>query len=225
MIALEIHDLSHYKSILCLNGELPELTFFNRFNLPIIAADGAANTLIHMGIRPHMIAGDLDSVAPQLLASHDHLHLPEQNTNDYQKCLNYLQENALLPSIVVGINGGHLDHVLNNINIFMDSSCLLYAPPITGLVIKEASTWTGTLPENTKISLMGIPSAIVSSQGLKWELQHAELTFPGKTSCFNRTQSTHIQLNVHQGSALVLIYEIATHDAGSLLNLPSFREK
>lgn len=216
MITLEIHDLDTYKSILCLNGELPEKSFFTRLNLPIIAADGAANTLNHMGIRPHMITGDLDSVAPHLLASHDHLHLPEQHTNDYQKCLHYMQEKALLPSIVVGINGGHLDHVLNNINIFMDGNCLLYAPPISGLVLKETSTWTGTLPENTKISLIGIPSAVVSSQGLKWELHHTELTFPGQTSCFNRTQLTQIELKVHQGSVLVLIYNRATHDAGSI---------
>ena len=214
-----MHDIIHfkrYKSLLCLNGELPDVTFFKENRLPVIAADGAANQLHAIGIRPNIIIGDLDSASTVVLETTQSLHLPCQNSNDFQKTLGYLRDNALLPSIVVGINGGCLDHVLNNINIFMGTECLLYAPPLRGFVLNALKKITLTLPLNTKISLLGIPQAPVSSTGLKWELSLSELAFPGATSCYNRVMQETITLEVHQGDVLVLIYENISFDAGMM---------
>ena len=55
-------DLKQYKSVLCLNGDLPKASFFREMDLPIIAADGAANYLIKNDILPEVIIGDLDSI-------------------------------------------------------------------------------------------------------------------------------------------------------------------
>lgn len=208
-------NLKGYKSILCLDGHLPEHSFFKRLNLPVIAADGAGNTLYDLGIEPQIIIGDLDSLRTSIRESHAHLHLPDQNSSDFQKCLVFLKENNLLPSIVVGINGGYLDHILNNINIFMETDCLLYAPPILGYVLKEKTRHQFTLPSNSKISVMGIPFATLSSKGLKWDMDHDQLTFPGKTSCFNRTRESLVEFEIHQGAVLVLIYVEQAIDAGS----------
>lgn len=207
-------NLKGYQSILCLNGQLPELSFFERINLPVIAADGAANKLHDLGIIPQIIIGDLDSLRPSIRESHTILHLPDQNSSDFQKSLSYLRENSLLPSIIVGVNGGYLDHILNNINIFMETDSLLYAPPIIGYVLKENSQHQFTLPPHTKISLMGMPSTIMTSKGLKWDLEHLQLTFPGKTSCFNRTKDLIVSFDIHHGSVLVLIYLETAFDAG-----------
>jgi len=211
----DIINLTGYQSILCLNGDLPESSFFRRINLPIIAADGAANSLLERTIKTTLIIGDLDSVRYDILEQHAFLHFPDQESSDYQKAMHYLKDNSLLPAIIVGINGGHLDHLLNNINIFMETNCLLYAPPIKGFVIKDKSRLNFLLPLQTKISLMGIPEATISSKGLKWELNHSHLSFPGKTSCFNRTQLSEITLEIHQGAVLVLIYEKDIDDGGS----------
>lgn len=210
----DVINLTGYQSILCLNGDLPESSFFNRMNLPVIAADGAANNLLERGVCPQLIMGDLDSVQPMILEKHPFLHSPDQNQSDYQKAIGYLKANDLLPAIIVGINGGHLDHILNNMNIFMETNCLLYAPPIRGFVLHEQCRMNCLLPTQTKISLMGIPKATLSSKGLQWELNNTPLSFPGKTSCFNRTQLPEIVLEAHQGSVLVLIYEHMIEDAG-----------
>jgi thiamine pyrophosphokinase len=208
-------DFKAYKSILCLNGLLPDLSFFLSLDLPIIAADGAANSLHDLGILPKLIIGDLDSLKPSIGNNHKTLHLRDQNSTDFQKSLNYLKDNALLPAIVVGINGGHLDHILNNINIFIETECILYAPPIIGYVLKEQTTHHFVLPNNSKISLMGIPTASLSSKGLKWELDKSILSFPGTTSCFNRSKEPQVELDIHNGTVLALIYQEAVNDAGS----------
>jgi thiamine pyrophosphokinase len=197
-------DFTQYRSILCLDGTLPDADFFQR-NLPIIAADGAANTLMKMGIKPQLVVGDLDSLDPALITQLETFYHEDQNYCDFEKSLAYLEKENLLPCIVVGMNGGFLDHILNNINIFMKSDNVLYAPPLYGYVVKQNRSFN--LPLNTKISLLGIPFAEISTQGLKWESNQAKLAFPGANSCFNRTISENIQITVHDGSVLMLIYK------------------
>lgn len=205
-----------YRSILCLNGDLPEASFFLDWQLPVIAADGAANRLYQLGISPHIIIGDLDSVDPLMGKNHAVLHCPDQQASDFQKCIQYLRDQSLLPAIILGINGGFLDHVLNNINIFLETDSVLYAPPLVGQVLKENSRQGFSLPLNSKISLFGIPSALVTTKGLKWDLNESMLAFPGSTSCFNRSREPSIEIWTQRGSVLVLVYLETVSDAGSI---------
>lgn len=205
MLLKQLLDLNNFRSILCLDGTLPDAGFFQA-SLPVIAADGAANTLMKMGVIPQLVIGDLDSIAPEYkekLKTHFHY---DQNFCDFEKSLDYLEQHDLLPAIIVGMNGGYLDHILNNINIFMRAGNFFFAPPLCGYVLHHGQSKTVTLPLQTKISMMGIPSAIVSTKGFEWELSHASLTFPGKNSCFNRNVNDELEITVHEGSALILIY-------------------
>lgn len=70
------------------------------------------------------------------------------------------------------------------------------------------------MPKNTKMSLLGIPKAQVSTKGLKWELHYSNLAFPGKNSCFNRSLSSRISAEVHSGICLAMIYLETIDDAG-----------
>jgi len=203
----------HYQSILCLNGDLPEPAFFTR-NLPIIAADGAANLLQDAGITPDLILGDLDSLRKPWRHPDRIMASPDQNRSDFEKCLLYLETNQLLPTLIVGLSGGYLDHVLNNVNIFLQTGSLFYAPPIAGFTLPPG-TKSLSLPFDTKISLMGFPAAAVKTTGLKWELtDDTPLSFPGKNSCFNRTEAPTVQINVSKGRLLVLVYLEKIFDAG-----------
>jgi thiamine pyrophosphokinase len=199
-------QFENFHSVLCLDGSLPDESFFKGIDLPIIAADGAANKLVAIGITPDYVIGDLDSLNQSLLETLNTVHLPDQDFCDYQKSLAYMRDHDLLPTIVCGVNGGALDHIINNINIFLNSGTILYAPPLFGYVLSENKKMNHTLPLYSKISILGIPSAVVSSSGLRWELDKYAMTFPGKNSCFNEVAASEIHLEVHEGKALVLIY-------------------
>jgi thiamine pyrophosphokinase len=201
-----------YGSVLCLNGELPCVAFFKDLDLPVIALDGAANPLMDMGIEPSIVIGDLDSIKPEYLAVLKTLHKPDQNYSDFQKGMHYLKEHNLLPAIILGINGGHLDHILHNVNIFLDTESVCYAPPLVCYGLKRAGRFK--LPIHTKISLMGIPNAMVTTEGLKWELNSSILQFPGVNSTFNRTASEDVSIQVHRGNVLVMVYLQEVVDAG-----------
>lgn len=204
-----------YRSILCLNGELPNENFFRSRGLPIIAADGAANQLVQSNIMPDMIIGDLDSVNKAILKNCASIYAPNQDSSDYQKCLAYLESQQLLPAIVVGLQGGYLDHILNNINIFLQTNSLCYAPPLLGFTLQKGNHSVVVKEKNTKISLFGLPQAIVSAQALKWPLHRELLTFPGHNACLNRSKQDTVQITVHKGQLLVLVYQNIIVDAGA----------
>ncbi|MDR2628467.1 MAG: thiamine diphosphokinase [Puniceicoccales bacterium] len=207
-----IVKLDEYRSVLCLHGTLPGHKFFQKIRLPIIAADGAANYLATMGIIPHMIIGDLDSVRQDLLVNGEFIRLEDQNSSDFEKALNYLKDNNLLPSIILGMGGGYMDHILNNINIFVRTNSVFLGENIMGLMLR--GTHTFDLEIRTKLSLFGIPKCCITTKGLKWNLSMAELVFPGFNSCFNRTALENIHINVISGSALLIVYTSTIVDAG-----------
>lgn len=207
------------RSILCLNGDLPPAAFFAR-DLPLIAADGAANRLYAAGLLPDLVIGDLDSIQDPVRDQCPLLLNKDQSTTDFEKCLDYLQENHLLPALIVGTQGGSLDHTLNNISLFLATDSLLYAPPLVGFGL-SAGKEILTLPADTKISLLGFPEATLSTEGLRWELHQQRLTFPGKNSCFNRTVQDPVKIEVLAGRVLVLVYSEKIRDAGSAHPAPA----
>jgi thiamine pyrophosphokinase len=201
-----------YKSILCLDGALPPSSFFKDIKLPIIAADGAANSLINTGIEPELIIGDLDSINEKLIKKRTILKIPDQNTTDFEKAIDYIAQNNLSPPIILGINGGYIDHILNNINLFSSINAMCYSEDIIGFTVQDKIELD--LLVGTKLSIFGFPNCCLSTNGLKWELENSTLTFPGVTSCFNRSVSNKVEITVHSGKALVFIYKTPINDAG-----------
>ncbi|QOD38849.1 thiamine diphosphokinase [Candidatus Wolbachia massiliensis] len=204
-----------YRSVIVLNGEIPDSSFFKR-DIPIIAVDGGADRLLSIGVKPDLVVGDLDSVNPNLRASLDTVYLPDQDYCDFSKAIAHLKTKKLLPSIITGITGGAIDHILQNINVFISTGSVFYtpSPPMVGYTLQKGITHFSSLPRNTKISLLGIPEAQLSTQGLKWELHLSNLAFPGENSCFNRSVSSEISLEVHSGVCLVMVYLDTVDDAG-----------
>lgn len=195
-----------YKSILCLNGDLPPRDFFEKQNLPIVAADGAANALVAMGVHPIIVIGDLDSVHPHL--GLNLLQVIDQSRCDFEKSMEYLEQNDLLPTIVVGSSGGELDHILNNMSVFMSypPGNLLYAPPLYGMILNQPQTHL-QLPIHTKVSIFALPKARLETQGLEWNLTGETLHFPVLNSSLNRTIAPQITIRILEGQILFLAHD------------------
>ncbi|MDR1609413.1 MAG: thiamine diphosphokinase [Holosporales bacterium] len=210
---IKLLDPALYRSVICLHGTLPNAEFFRNVGLPIIAADGAANVLRDIGVTPDIVIGDLDSVDPEIIEHIPHIRIPSQELSDFQKALRYAEQHSIVPSIICGVNGGCLDHIINNINIFMSSDSVMLDGSIVGFALSGRKELA--LEPETKISIFGVPKCTVSSRGLRWELDHHTLQFPGFTSCYNRTVADVVVIDVHEGRALVIIYTDDVQDAGS----------
>jgi thiamine pyrophosphokinase len=204
---------THHKpaALLCLNGELPAISFFSHFpDTPIFAADGAANSLLSMNIMPNSIIGDLDSFSALLLPS-DHsatlVYRPSQDTNDFEKCLVYLLESGLDDILIAGIHGGDMEHSLNNLSVLWK-----FYGKFRHLVLADASgrlalpvdfsfCYTSGLPGEL-ISLIPCHSACLTTQGFVWELNNEVLESGFREGARNRIALAAPSITMHQGKLL-----------------------
>jgi thiamine pyrophosphokinase len=205
--------LGEYRSLLCLKGALPGRAFFSHFDLPIIAADGAYNLLWEKGVVADVVIGDCDSVRVPIAPKTRKIIVEDQDFSDFQKALKFARENRLLPPIILGVNGGYIDHILNNVAIFAQADAVAYMPPNVAMVVRDRLRLR--LPLATKLSLFAVPFGRVTTRGLRWELQDRELHFPEYSSCFNRTVAEQVSFDVAGGAVLLVIYLENVTDAGS----------
>ncbi len=85
---------------------------------------------------------------------------------------------------------------------------------MVGYALQKGISYFSSLLKNTKISLLGIPKAQISTKGLQWELYLSHLAFPGKNSCFNRSLGNELSIEIYSGVCLAMIYLEAVNDDG-----------
>ena len=198
------------KSVIYLNGNI---CYVPIENLPIIATDGAYTKLDNIGITPNFVVGDFDSVDLREIENCDIIECYDQNYTDFEKAINFAVNNNFMPAIVSGVNGNNIDHVLNNFNIIVKNKCFIYDDAVIGCVVDKHIVFNTQI--NTKISIIGF-SANISSSGLRWELSHAQLCFPGQISCSNRAVEEKVKIIVHSGVVLVIMHKKYIKDKGCL---------
>lgn len=207
-------DKNVFKSILCLNGNLPTQRIFKQFsNLPIITADGAGDALLSRGIKPNYIVGDFDS-SKEKSSDYKDIHFikyENQNYNDFEKCILVMRKNNLFPALVFGIFGKEVDHMMNNINCLMkhNHKCpmIFYneealEKPQWGTPIDSSLSFNGIKGE--LLSIIPHPTATISSKGLKWELSNQKLSINGKSGIRNEALGTEIKIQIHHGKAIII---------------------
>ncbi|GMG84710.1 thiamine diphosphokinase [Paralimibaculum aggregatum] len=179
----------------------------------LVAADRGADRLLELGRRPALVIGDMDSIsdlAAWQAGPTEVLHLAEQDTTDFEKCL-YATEAPLY--LALGFTGGRMDHTLAVFH------ALLARPGKRVVVLGEGEAMT-FLPPGRGLRLAARPGMRVSvfpfaettgilSEGLEWPV--AGLTFaPGRQSgTSNRAVAETVALGVDRGGALLILPEAA----------------
>lgn len=198
-----------FDALICLNGTIPESDLFEHFaELPLIAADGAAITLVANGIVPEFIVGDLDSIDADTLQRLEGLSdvvvEPDQDMNDFEKTLRFAEGQLWKRLLIVGIHGGDLEHTLNNWSVMMRYGRTLsltaldrqrYAVPL------YTSTAFPPTP-NELLSLIPQPHAHLTTEGLQWPLSNEALSLGGREGARNRAAADVVHITVHDGSLL-----------------------
>lgn len=136
-------------ALLICNGEAPSRKLAQQFARKanvIVAADGGANVARKLGICPHVIIGDLDSIEPAtrrhfssglkekwlkpLAGSSitDHprpkgrgyprfIQVARQDNTDLEKALDFLLERRIKNATIIAATGKRLDHTLGNLSV------------------------------------------------------------------------------------------------------------
>jgi len=203
------------KCIILANGKAPKkdviIHFAKRGYSVLFCADGGANSAMKMGLLPHYIIGDLDSIHSETVKYYfgktEIIKLNRQNDTDVEKCLKSAIKKKFGEAILLGVTGDRLDHTFCNLGIVIK-----YFNKIAIKIIAENSLLTAitgshkinTLPGET-ISIYGIDNNTkISSKGLKYRLKKIALPFGHKESTSNIALGNEIMLKVQDGIIFVI---------------------
>lgn len=194
---------------ICLNGEIPSKEIFELLvGIPLIAADGAYNSLNKLDIHPMAIVGDMDSVD----SMHDDaltnfVKIESQETNDFEKCIEYIANKGYENILIIGFAGGLLEHAMNNTSILMKYSSkydfTIYHEGRYSFLVENSSQFQ--VDNNEIISLIPYPKVNLTTKNLKWELNHESLELGKREGARNIATSDSFSLEIHSGKCFVFI--------------------
>lgn len=182
----------------------------------IIAADGGVKRAFVLGLTPHIVIGDFDSLnlssqESLVLQSVDFLQYPEdKDFTDVELAINYALEQGVDEIILTGVWGGRLDHSLGNIELLyklgrMGISSMLLTKESQAYLVNEDLTLN--LPIGTTVSLIPLSETVsnVNTSGLYYELQDASLVKGRTLSISNKSTSSCIQISKGTGILIAII--------------------
>jgi thiamine pyrophosphokinase len=174
----------------------------------VIAADGAADVLLELGITPTKVIGDLDAIRAdtlQSLPAEDVIHEESQDTTDFQKALAYSQKKYARAKIVVlGFEGTRLDHVLSTLSSSPEGLRLVGSD--AQLFVLGKGTHVLHASQEVRVSLLPYPAARVSfAEGLLYDPVGLDLRLGGKDGVSNEATADKVKLTIESGRLLVFV--------------------
>ncbi|WP_256947354.1 thiamine diphosphokinase [Haematobacter genomosp. 1] len=181
-----------------------------------VAADGGADRALALGVRPELVIGDLDSLSPagREAMGNAVLEVAEQDTTDFEKCLQRLAAPFVLG---LGFLGGRLDHALAALTVLTRAPMPVLLIGEEDVVFCAPSTLTLHLPVGTRLSLYPLAPVRGRSEGLVWPIDGIDFAPAGRVGTSNRTAAEVVRLSFTGRGMLVLLPRQALQPALSAL--------
>ncbi len=178
---------------------------------PLLAADGGANHIARIGLRPDAVIGDFDSVSPSTrawLGEEPFVHRPDQDRTDLDKAVEYaFGELGLDRLTVLAALGGRPDHDLGNLGllarmavgeklVFLGSDHRTLA--VTGelsIKARPGETWSFWTYD---------PSVRVTVEGVRWPIERAAIDPAGRPSISNEAIQNEVRILAEGGAVIVM---------------------
>ncbi|BCW92112.1 MAG: thiamine pyrophosphokinase [Thermoanaerobaculum sp.] len=177
----------------------------------LLAADGGANHLANVGVRPHFVVGDLDSVTPEVRAwvgEERVVPRPDQDHTDLEKTLLFALEQGASRVLILAATGGRLDHALENLGLLgrygERLACEIREEKTR--IVPVFSQASFAVPVGSTVSLMPLGHcARVWLSGLAWPLAGEPLSLLSRTSLSNRAVEPEVHVKVEGGVLLAFL--------------------
>ncbi len=201
--------------IIIANGDKPSkqnINYLMKYGVAtIIAADGGANSCYKLGIVPHYIIGDFDSISPEVLSYYKNkseiIKYNRQNDTDVEKSLKFAIKKKFETVYLLGGTGDRLDHSICNLGIvikFFSKIRIIIIHGKTILFPYADDVVLKSIPNET-VSLYAFNSKTrITSSGLKYPLRNAQLLFGEKESTSNVALSDNFELKISGGIVFVI---------------------
>jgi len=206
------------KTVIVANGTLSEpdglLPRIQQADM-VIAADGGAVHLHHMGIVPRIIIGNLDSIPETILSFFKEKQVKiskypvRKDQTDMELCLEYAVDHGCTDLLIMGATSTRLDHTLAN--IFLLSRLAAQGIPVTILdayndihIVVSHLTLTGH--PGDLISVIPISDHVkgLTLEGLEYPLTDQNLCMGSTMGISNVFTQDKAGISLKSGAVLVI---------------------
>ncbi len=198
-----VESLTKQDWLIVANGELSKKQLLSLSKKrKILVCDGAYNKIQDMALKIDILIGDFDSINQNALKKLSQTNCQiitalNQNATDLEKALQYIKYKAC-SVIVFGATGLDLDHTLYNLNLlkkFHNILSLKFITKTQEIFLLENSCLVLKNYTNKIISLFAYNQAIITTQGLQYELKNYQInTF--QSSARNKIIAVNSRLTV-----------------------------
>jgi thiamine pyrophosphokinase len=213
-------DKEHYKAIIFSGGEfdgIPKGFDCKLWNDDIvICADGGYAHALSLGIKPHYVIGDFDSIdVTEIPDSVKKIVRPKsKDETDTVLAIQLARDTGCKEARIYGALGGRLDHTFANIQTLLYAETLGISAEIlsrTELVsIQTEGTFEYNPPKwfNTLSVFALSDTAVVSLHGAKYQLLHETLKNSFPLGISNEIEEESVEITVYEGTILVIFTEV-----------------
>ena len=204
------------KLIVIASGPIDHLQFFKPLleNHKIIAVDGGLNHLDKLGIKPHVLIGDFDSVEPSLLEKYadvDVYHHPtRKDFTDAELAIDYAIDQSPDEVILMGMTGHRIDHMITNIHLlkrFVNHDILAYVLDYHNKVYYCNSDIELEGNVGDLLSIVPLSGSVqkVKTYGLEYPLNDETLYFHESRGVSNVFSKSKVRIETGSGEFLIIL--------------------
>jgi thiamine pyrophosphokinase len=186
----------------------------------VIAADGGADWLEAVGVSPHRLVGDLDSVDPVLADRLDATGVPvdrhpeDKDASDLELAVASAAAAGADELVVLGALGGALDHLAANLLLLGSATTaerrtsLVHDGTRAAMVVGPGRRSIDA-PPGSRVTLLPVGEAVegVTTSGLRWALNDARLEPGSSRGLANVVIGPPAEVSLDAGRLLIIEIE------------------
>lgn len=195
------------------NGELADPSRLKQFIRPgdqLYAADGGADHLARLGMKPQRVIGDLDSLSFEIQAKLLergvilNRYAVDKDETDLELALQQVVADGFKVIRIAGAMGGRFDQSLANLFLlstpdFAELDIRLEDGREEVFLIRRHARLIGSVGDTVSLLPLGEPATGIVTRGLKYPLRH-ETLYPYRTrGISNRMVSTTAAVQLKEG--------------------------
>ncbi len=208
----------HKHAVIISNGHIESYESYKKYldgvGL-IICADGGAHHARRLGVMPHLLIGDFDSVSPGDLehfkdAGVEVVEFPvEKDMTDTELAVEIALERGYREVVIIGGTGTRLDHTLANIFLLkklLDAGARgIVADDHNEIMLVDRKVALER-EANTKVTLLALTEKVegITTKGLYYPLDNAQLHFGSSLGVSNEFVEDTAEISLTNGLLLVI---------------------
>ena len=206
------------KAVVFLNGDLADLSRVRRHidkKTLLVGCDGGTAHILSLGLTPHVVIGDFDSISPKVVRALKHKKVEyfryptDKLFTDSELGVTLAMKRGCKEIILAGVRGTATDHFVGNLFMLAKKKfASLDIKIIEGqeeiMLVRTRIRIKGSKGDDLSLIAIGQDAEGVSTKGLFYPLKNATLKSGTAQGIRNKLTGKYAEITVRKGPLLVI---------------------